>query len=345
MKEAAIDQIVVEANPEEHFGRPLLDSIAFRFLRDDQTLAAALSVGRVEGGLLRSSVGKASIERVRQNLDLVLRDTPRSSYSLLFLNTRSPLFQDKIVRQALAYSIDHEGLVEQIVGGLGVVATTPITPNSWAYDPNIQQYPYLPDRASQLLDENGWKMNGAGIREKDGRTMKFSLLTNDDKLRIALGEELVRTLRKVGVQADLEASGPTGLTQDFLIPRNYDVILYGIDPGYDPDPYPLWHSSQATGEGLNVAAFSHPDIDRLLEKGRLSTDLEERKQLYGQFQDLFAEEVPSILLYHPLYTYAMHRRIKGVSVGVLYDTSSRFFNVRDWYSETPRVWGRSSARP
>ena len=122
----------------------------------------------------------------------------------------------------------------------------------------------------------------------------------------------VKMLRRIGIQAELAASGPTGLAQNFLIPRKYDAILYGIDPGYDPDPYPLWHSSQATADGLNVSGFSNPQMDGLLEKARTTTIVAERKQLYDQFQDAFEDEMPSILLYHPVYTYAQDRRLRNV---------------------------------
>lgn len=336
--DVAVDRVTLEANPDYYGGRPLLASIVFRFFRDDQALASALAANQVNGGLLRSTVGKDAITLVGQNRELVLRAMPRTSYSVLFLNTQSALFRSKAVRQALAYGINQEELVERVAGGLGAVAESPIPQDSWAYNPNAKRYPADPAKAGQLLDGEGWKLNAAGLREKDGQVLKFALLTNDDKLRVATGEELVRSLRRIGVQVELAASGPTGLAQNFLIPRRYDAILYGIDPGYDPDPYPMWHSSQAAGDGLNVSGFSNPQADALLEKARTTTDRGERKALYDQFQSLFEEEMPSILLYHPVFTYAQDRRVRNVRLGVLYDSSSRFLNLPEWFMETQRVW-------
>ncbi|MSQ27712.1 MAG: peptide ABC transporter substrate-binding protein [Dehalococcoidia bacterium] len=338
IREVTVDQVTLDANPDYHAGRPYLNSITFKFFRDDQALASAIAANQVNGGLLRSTVGKDAIALVGQNREMGLRAMPRTSYSVLFLNTQSALFKSKAVRQALAYGINQEELVERVAGGLGVVAESPVPQDSWAYNANAKRYPYDPARAAQLLDAEGWKLNPNGIREKDGQQFKFALLTNDDKLRVATGEELVKTLRRIGVQAELAASGPTGLAQNFLIPRKYDAILYGIDPGSDPDPYPLWHSSQATADGLNVSGFSNQQADGLLEKARTTNDVPERKKLYDQFQDAFVEEMPSILLYHPVYTYAQDRRMRNVRLGVLYDTSSRFLNVREWYLETQRVW-------
>ena len=338
LKEATIDQVTLEANPASYRGRPFLDGITFRFFQDDQALAAALSTKQVQGGLLRPSAGTDAIASVQANSGLTVRALPRASYSVLFLNTRSPLFQDKTVRQAVAYSIDRQGLINNVMGGLGTIADSPLVPDSWAYDRNTTAYTYDPDRATKILESGGWKINSAGVLEKGGRALGFSLLTNNDKTRVVQGEALVRQLKKARMQVEIGASGFTGLLQNFLLPRKYDAILYGIDPGSDPDPYPLWHSSQASGAGLNVAAFSKPDMDGLLEKARTTVNLEDRKRLYEQFQSAFAEEMPSIPLYHPLYLYAVDRRVKGISLGVLYDTSSRFLNVNEWYMNTRRTW-------
>ena len=340
IKRVALDEVRLEANQLYHGGRPLLDSITFKFLKDDKALAAALNTHQVDAGLLRSSAGREALALAQQNPDMVLRGVPRVSYSLLFLNTQSPLFQDKLVRQAIAYGIDKQALVEDAVDSMGVVANSPIPPDTWAYNPEIKHNSYDPERAAELLDESGWKHNAKGVREKDGVPLQFVLLTNDDKVRVNIAEHLVRSFRELGMDVEAQASGPTGLIQNFLLPRKYQAILYGLDPGYDPDLYPIWHSSQSSGPGLNVAAYANPELDTLLEQARTATDMERRRDLYWQSQALFAEEVPSILLYYPLYTYVQHRRINGVSLGILFDTSSRFSNVKDWYLQTQRVWKR-----
>ncbi|MEK7213980.1 MAG: peptide ABC transporter substrate-binding protein, partial [Chloroflexota bacterium] len=187
IREVAVDQVTLDANPDYHAGRPYLNSIIFKFFRDDQALASAIAANQVNGGLLRSTVGKDAIALVGQNREMGLRAMPRTSYSVLFLNTQSALFKSKAVRQALAYGINQEELVERVAGGLGVVAESPVPQDSWAYNANAKRYPYDPAKAAQLLDAEGWKVNPNGVREKDGQPFKFALLTNDDKLRVATG--------------------------------------------------------------------------------------------------------------------------------------------------------------
>lgn len=339
LREATIDHVTLAANPKAYNGRPMLDQLDFHFFRDEAGVAAAVVSGTVDGGLLYPSAGKDAMERVRNTSTLAARLLPRYNYTVMFLNAGNPLFQNKQVRQALSVGANREELVAAAVGGAGKPASGPIPADSWAADASVPATTYQPDRAAQLLDEAGWKLGESGAREKDGTALRFSLLTNDDPARVAVANGLSADYQKLGVQVDVQASGITGLMQNFLIPRKYDAILFGMDPGYDPDPYPYWHSSQIVPEGLNVAGYSNPEVDKLLERARTTTSVEERKQLYAQFQERFVEDVPSVVLYHPLYAYVQNKRLRGIDVSPLHDTSSRFYNIKDWYTATQRVFG------
>ncbi len=339
LKDASLERVMLEANPKAYNGRPLLDALDFRFFKDDASVAAALVAGQVDGALLYPSVGKDVAGRVRATPTVTMRPMSRGNATVLFLNAVNPLFQNKSLRQALSYGVNREGLVDTALDGFGRPADGPIAPDWWAYNGDVKRYEFNPEQAGKLLDDAGWKAGGSGIREKEGQPLRFSLLTNNDKGRVAVGEALARDYKRLGIQVDLQASGITGLMQNFLIPRKYESILFGMESGYDPDPYPYWHSTQATAEGLNVASYGNPDVDKLLERGRTTTNTDERKQLYAQFQQRFAEEMPSIVLYYPLYVYAQAKRVRGVEVAPLYDTSSRFYNIKNWYTETQRVLG------
>jgi peptide/nickel transport system substrate-binding protein len=124
------------------------------------------------------------------------------------------------------------------------------------------------------------------------------------------------------------------LVRNFLLPREFQAAIYGWDQGYDPDPYPAWHSSQVQERGLNLAGYTDQHLDQILSEARQTSDLERRKALYGEFQRIFAEEVPSILLFYPVYNYFVDKEVKGVSLGVLFEPASRFANVRQWYVKT-----------
>ena len=175
-----------------------------------------------------------------------------------------------------------------------------------------------------------------GVREKAGVRLAFTLLTDDDPLRVELAEEIARQWEALGVKAMLRTIS-SGLVREFLYPRKFEAVLIDLELHGDPDPYPLWHSTQTNGEGQNYAGFVSYEVDKLIEEARCTTDSEKRAELYHRFQEIFADEVPSLLLYYPIYTYAVDEKVKGVQLGPMGDPSDRFRNITEWYIVTKRV--------
>jgi peptide/nickel transport system substrate-binding protein len=99
----------------------------------------------------------------------------------------------------------------------------------------------------------------------------------------------------------------------------------------------MWHSPQATDEGQNYGGFANRDVDELLEQARLINDPAQRAELYRRFQEIFAQEVPALLLYYPIYNYAVSERVQGVQLGPLSTPSDRFRTIADWYVNTQRM--------
>jgi len=140
------------------------------------------------------------------------------------------------------------------------------------------------------------------------------------------------------VRAKPQAMAMADLVRDHLYKRDYDAVLYGWDlPAADPDPYPLWHSSQASEEGQNYVSYIDATSDSLLEQARRTSDYNQRAALYRDFQRRFVEQAPALLLYQPIYNYAVDRQVKGVQIPPLLSTGDRFHSVADWYIATRRV--------
>lgn len=195
-----------------------------------------------------------------------------------------------------------------------------------------------------LLEQDGWQINSRGALEKEGAELRLALLTDNDPERVAIGQEITRQLRAIGVDASLQSPAFSELVRDFLLPHSFQAVICGWDQGYDPDPYPAWHSSQAQEGGLNLAGYSDEYLDRVLSQARQTNDLEQRKALYREFQQIFAEEVPSILLFYPVYNYFVDKEVKGVNLGVIFEPASRFANVHQWYIKEKHTGSSPSPR-
>ncbi len=337
--EATGDSLTLEANPRYYGTRPFLARVQFKFYSDYESILAAFNRGEVEG---ISRILPAYLPKARATPNLKTYEARLSGYTLIFLNLTKPAFQDKQTRQALLYAIDRTKLVSETLQGQGIVAASPIEPGSWANDPNLGAYPFDIAKANQLLDAAGWRERAAdGTRQKDGKAFAFALQTNDDPTRLALANEIAKAWQGVGVKAVVQALPPTQLVQNILRPRQFDAVLYEWRTlSSDPDQYENWHQTQipaATNMGQNYSGLNDRDISEGLEAARKTSDQAKRVELYKKFQELFADRVPALLLYYPVYVYGVDARVRGVQLAPLQNASDRFRNIAQWYVKTRRV--------
>ncbi len=334
--ELTAGHVLLSANAEYYAGRPFLSSIELVFYPDWTTALAAYRSGQVHAiGRIPSEL----LQEAQAQDGLTLYSAPLSGYSLVFLNLDRPVFRDKEVRQALLWATDRERIINQILDDQALVADGSVPPFSWAYEAHATQYGYDPSRAEALLDRAGWiDTDGDGVREKGELNLAFTLLTNDDATRIRIVEELVRQWAEVGIRAEGETAGLAGLVRDYLVPREFDALLYEWQRlPTDPDPYSQWHSTQASGSGQNFAAFSSERADLIMEEARQIPDDGGRSALYRELQRLLAEEVPVLPLYRPVYTYAVDQTVHDIRLGPMWDAPDRFRTITEWHIGTRRV--------
>jgi peptide/nickel transport system substrate-binding protein len=336
LSEISARHVVLEASPHWYRRRPYLDKIEFVFYPDYPSIFAAHVRGEVAG---ISRVWPDYLDEVREDKSLNLYSAPLSGYTLVFLNlTRAP-FEEREVREGLLLALDRQGLVDDVLGGQGIVVHSPIMPHTWAYDEDLPRHGYDPERAADVLESAGWiDTDGDGVREKGDRRLEFELLTNDDPTREKLARDITRYWAEVGARAKLRVAGWPEPIATALRMREFDALLgsWGALPP-DPDPYPHWHSSQATEDGQNYTSYINDDVDILLEEARGVNDRVRREELYREFQRTFVHDVPALLLYQPVYNYAVDERVRGVQVGPMLDSPDRFRTVTQWYIAIKRV--------
>jgi peptide/nickel transport system substrate-binding protein len=330
------DRVVLAANRNYWRASSFLDRIEFWFYADWNGLLEDYERGEVMGfhppklQYLPALVGMPTLN---------LYSAPSTGFGLVYLNLQEeslPYFQEKEVRQALLYALDRQTLVDQVMGGQGLVADSPILPTTWAYNSSVRQYGYDPERAIGLLDASGWMdSDGDFIRDREGVEFAFTLLTSDDETMVQMAEEIARQWRVVGVDTTIRSVGSEAAI-NFVRTRDFDAVLVEVELTADPDPYPLWHSTQVDS-GQNFSGFANDEADQVMEDARFSADSEERIELYHAFQQIFTEEVPSLLIYYPMYTYAVDEQVRDVQLSPLLHTSDRFRNIQAWYVQTEEI--------
>jgi peptide/nickel transport system substrate-binding protein len=281
---------------------------------------------------------------VRDSPGVNLQQTALARYSMLLMNTRSPLFDRVETRQAFVLAIDRDALVSKSLGGQGRPAVSPVLPGSWAFDDSLplSSHNYNPAEAQKLLDTAGWKVGPGGVRTRDGVPLTVVLSANADQpVNIEVAKQIEGYLRAVGVDVKPAYVTREVLLRDYLGPRAFHVAVASWEAqGVDPNLYRYWHSSQMSIEGgLNFSGWGNPQVDAALDAARLSSDRVERKRQYAAFQKAFLQDVPAVILFSPLFTYATRPPAMGVTLPrvEILEPAQRFDTLAGW-SLQARGW-------
>ncbi len=334
LEEGEIKGVSLKAFEEYYKGRPYLDEIVFRYYASPSEALQAYKEGQVLG------LSEVTLEVLDQALalpDLNFYTARRPHLTLIYLNLEhpeAPFFAEKEVRRALLMALNRPRLIQKHFKGQAIVAHGPIFPDSWAYYDKAPQVPYDPDQALRLLKKAGYLLpESGGVRTKDGQPLSFSLFYPEMPPYDALAKDIEAAWERLGIEVTLVGMDFEDLVER-LENRKYKAALVVLDftRTPDPDPYPFWHESMAY-EGQNYSVWKNRRASLFLERARVTPDLEKRRIYYRNFQFLFAQELPALPLFYPVYTYGVDQQVRGVRLGPVYDLSDRFQNVLEWYMQ------------
>jgi peptide/nickel transport system substrate-binding protein len=285
-------------------GRPLLDGLIFAVIPDGNTRVAQLLSGDVDFAVIEP----AQIDAVQGNPNIDVRFAPQVNYYFFAFNHASEIVQDPLVRQALSYTIDRQLIIDSFLAGAGEISTGPINPFLGDYyNPEVAQYPVDMDRAEELMAEAGWTRGDDGfLVNEDGE--RFHIVFNGPSnypIMVQVMTYAEQQFAALGVEVEMEiVDWPVHL--DAYREGNYDLLMnWWITPP-DPDQYTHYHSE--VGNWWN---YANPEVDELLIQGRATAVREERVEIYHQFQEVVAEDLPVMYLYYPQEVQAITTRTQG----------------------------------
>lgn len=239
-------------------------------------------------------------------------------------------FEDKRVRKALMLALDRKTMVDTLLFGFGTLATGPISPAlKDYYTDDVEKYPYDPEKAKELLVQAGWKPGKDGVMTKNGEKLKFTLTSPRVQLHVRVGEMAVEYWKKVGIEADLEVLEFNTFLSDRLLPRKFDMLGgWWVTPP-TPDHSPYYHSSGAQ-KGNNVPMYKNEKVDKLLEDGQTTSDVDERISIYKEFQKIVADELPYLYLWYPQEIRARQQGLQMPDVAV----RASLQHINEWSMES-----------
>ncbi|MCP5508365.1 MAG: permease [Chlamydiales bacterium] len=249
---------------------------------------------------------KQYIAQADQGAGIERLDYLARSYNYIGWNQSTPYFSSKKVRQAMTMAIDRQRIIDQNLNGMGMEITGSFYRFSPAYDASIEPWPFDPQRAQRLLEEEGWyDSDGDGILDKligDERVSFIFTLTYYVKNPItkAICEYIATALKEIGIICNLNGVDIADLSATFE-DKSFDAIYLGWGLGTPPeDPRQLWHSEGARQPGSsNAVGFSNSEVDSIIDALVFEYDPKKRIQLYHRFDQIIHDEQPYTFLYSP----------------------------------------------
>ena len=331
-------------NDDYYGAKPYIRNIIFKFFPDPAELVAAFNDGQIDGLSYLPLEQKKDL--LAQN-SLVFHELASPQINSIFLNqVNQKALADVKVRQALALAINKEEIVSNILNRAAYLTDGPILPSSPYYNQGVNSYKYDQVAAAALLKEamttNTTKGSGKNkqIISTEVATLELALTLVDTQENNLVAAQIKSDWEKIGVKVTLKPVPVEQVSDEIIHSKNYQALLYGEVLGPDPDVYAFWHSSQAGDKGLNLANYNNPSVDKLLEDGRVSSNFEERLNIYKKFQEQVTNDVPAIFLYVPSYSYVQTKKIKGFDATNIIEAADRFASINSWYLKTSKklVW-------
>jgi len=322
--------ILMRANPDYFNGPVWITEQLTRIVPDPATQFLELSAGRLD------SMGLSPIQYTRlfdtksqlkenykryKYLDFV--------YTYLGFNLKRPLFADLRVREAMAYAINRQEIVDGVLLGLGKVIAAPYKPGTKWVNKQLQPRPYNPGKAKKMLLSAGWSdHDGDGVLDKNGKHLSFTILTNNgNKQRADAATIIQQRLKGIGIEVKVRLVEWSAFIENFINKRNFDAVILGWSLSPEPDQFSIWHSSQTGERQFNFLSYSNAKVDHVLVEARRIFNEDKRKQLYDVMQEEIYKDVPMVFLYAPYSLPVYHKRIHGIKpapAGISYNSEHWF---------------------
>lgn len=300
-------QIVLVKNPDYwEEGLPYLDKVSIIQIPEQTAQAAALAAGQTH---IFHDVTPQTVGQLEDSADVTVVEIPSPSFQPICMRCDMAPFDKVEVRQALKYSVDREGIVQAVLLGHGTVANdhhVPPTSPFWA-DTGTKTRDI--EKAKELLAQAGY-----------GDGLDLELVASNERPGLV---ELATVVKQLAAEAGFRIELKIVPWDVFVAEHNETARFFATNwfgrASIDETLYPYLH----TGANWNDEHYSNPEVDSLLEAGRATIDIEQRKELYAQVQQIVAEDGPALIPYHKTYITAHRNEVKGYQAHPL-----RFVDLR-----------------
>ncbi len=284
--------------------KPHVQKITYKIYADQNTEIQAILKGDAD---ITAAVPLPLLDKVKGNKNMQVILKPGPQYEYLGFNFKDDNFPDKWspfkgqkTRQAIAYALNRQGMVDNVLKGTGTLMNAPFLPGTWA-DPGdaAVNYGYDVEKAKQLLADDGWVAGKDGILAKDGHRFSFELQYNaGNSRRESVSAIIQQNLKEVGIEVKLQGMDFATWVDQNLTPGKYQAVLMAwVLNNPDPDGESTFSSKYFPLAGQNSGWYKNEKLDQLWVDGYSTVDQAKRADIYKEVGKEISTDLPYVFLY------------------------------------------------
>lgn len=305
--------VTLEANADYWEGAPKVPRLTVKTIPDASALQNELLSGGVDIAPNPTNLSPDSLKILNEAPTLKVEQGTGSNIQYIGFNTQATPFNDARIRQAVAYAIDREKIINELFRGQAKIAYSILPEESWAYTPGTK-YAYDPAKARQLLQEAGYK----------GELVKFKFAAGNSAVK-QYSEIILSSLREVGFNVEIETLELQALL-DSLKNGQFQIntaiwIGGNQDPIFLRDLFASTESPERKPGGRNRARYSNPEFDKIIEEAVNTVDKAKAKELYVKAQEIVSRDLPLLPLWYPANTVIANKKIGNIKINASGDWS------------------------
>jgi peptide/nickel transport system substrate-binding protein len=302
-------EVVLGSNAQYFNGPPSIERLRIKIIPDNSTRESELRKGSVDLAINADfdPITVEGLQKDAQKVGLKVETIDGTNITHLGVNLIDPILKDQRIRQALAFAIDREAIIRDVLRSQAKPAHSILPVSQWAYEPNVTAYTYDTERAKKLLDE-------AGKTEKDGQRLKLTLKTSTVSIAKKTAEAIQAQLARVGIKLEIQTLERQKLTQD-MTDGNFQLYLNtSVGGNQSTDIFAFMYAAKSIPpNGQNRMRYNNPALDKLLSEATLATQ-DRRKQIYSEVQKTLSNDLPQIYLWYPATIVVYRNRVSNLKI-------------------------------
>jgi peptide/nickel transport system substrate-binding protein len=315
--DSAQQTISFEANPNYWEGAPAIGALRVRVIEDGNALQAELRSGSVTIAPLPTNLTPDALKSLEQDSKLQVMQLNGANIVYLGFNVQNAPLDNVKLRQAIAYAIDRETIIRDLLLGQAKVAHSILPEESWAYSAG-EKYAFDPARAKQLLDEAGFRdPDGDGPQMRFQQPIKFAISSSSVATRQYV--DVIRDyLKKVGIPVEIETMETNTLLERLRLGEFQMTTSRWVGGNQDPIFLrDLFHSAEIPTQqraARNRSRYKNPELDGLLDEAVNTPEREKALGLYQQAQEIVSRDLPMLPLWYPANMVVANKTVGNIKI-------------------------------